>query len=361
LTKPNNYSLSNHYLSLIHKHLDNKLPFVWFRPAGDANVQVWLQQDVRFNTYNPRSKSKGFVFAPFDKAKPVLIFPDDQCTSISVPLWDAPWTKIQTNKLSSEDQKIYEERVAKAIETIKISDLKKVVLSRAVTYDMPKMDCFAVFSTLAQSYSTAFTYALYHPQIGLWVGATPEQLVRVDRTRLETVALAGTALWNSVDSLNWGEKEKTEQQLVVEDIRETLASFTDHWKISDSSTVQAGPLAHLKTAIEVQLKEDCLDDVFSVAELLHPTAAVCGFPRLLSLEFVRQIESHDREYYTGFLGSIDEGTNRLDLYVNLRCMKVEGGKSVLYAGGGLTKDSIPSKEYEETEQKLDTIRQILFA
>ncbi len=352
--------MSKNEISLIHDHLAKNLPFVWFKPAFETSVKVWLQKNTSFNTYISKSINKGFIFAPFDKINPTLIFPDDQCTTFSVELWKAPWAKIQSKKLSLPDQEFYENQVAKVIEAIKIGNLNKVVLSRSVTYEISTMDYFTAYSALANSYPSVFTYALYHPQIGFWMGATPEQLVGVEGKNLDTVALAGTALWNSAGSLHWGEKEKTEQLLVVQDIKEVLAPFANSWKNSIATTVQAGLLAHLKTDINVELKEHCLDQVFTIAELLHPTAAVSGFPRSKAIELLDQVEIHDREYYTGYLGPINEEISVLNLYVNLRCMKVEEGKAVLFAGGGITKDSIPSKEYEETEHKLDTLRRIHF-
>ncbi len=361
MTKQNSYPLSKLEISLIHDHLAKNLPFVWFKPAFETSVKVWLQKNDGFNSYNSKSKNKGFVFAPFDKIKPTLIFPDDQCTTLSVELWKAQWSKIQSKKLSLSDQDLYENQVSRIVEAIKRGDLNKVVLSRSVVYEISTMDYFSAFSVLANSYPSVFTYALYHPQIGFWMGATPEQLVGVEGKNLDTVALAGTALWNSAGSFHWGEKEKTEQLLVVEDIREVLSPFIKNWKNSTATTVQAGLLAHLKTDINVELKEHCLNKVFSIAELLHPTAAVSGFPRSVALELLDQVEIHDREYYTGYLGPINEERSVLNLYVNLRCMKVEEGKAFLYAGGGITKDSIPFKEYEETEQKLDTLRHILFS
>ena len=69
----------------------------------------------------------------------------------------------------------------------------------------------------------------------------------------------------------------------------------------------------------------------------------------------------ERSYYSGFTGLIDP-TGDTRLFVTLRCMQIEGGtESVayrLYAGGGLLKDSECQSEWEETEAKMNTMRQL---
>jgi isochorismate synthase len=77
-----------------------------------------------------------------------------------------------------------------------------------------------------------------------------------------------------------------------------------------------------------------------------------------AMDDIRQTEKHSREYYTGFLGptGIDD---LMQLYVNLRCMKILDDRCVLYIGGGITQDSVPEDEWEETEIKADTLLSVL--
>jgi len=85
-------------------------------------------------------------------------------------------------------------------------------------------------------------------------------------------------------------------------------------------------------------------------KLLHPTSAVCGMPREAAQEFIAQHENFDRSYFAGFLGPVNLG-EETNIYVNLRCARLEGEKAWLYAGAGITEDSDPQKEWEETEMK----------
>ncbi len=353
--------MSNYKLQRIQQQIRQGLPFVWFKRAGDHQVNIMLQKDDCFHTTQNQPHQSGFVVAPFEKEHPVLFYPKDQCDSFSVELWTSQWTKIKPRQTASSDQQVFESQVNKAIEVMKNSDLEKVVLSRSVAYDMPKMDYCAAFSALAQAYPNTFTYALWHPQLGFWMGATPERLAQVDKGILKTVALAGTQSWDPSNFLEWSAKERQEQEFVVKDIASILEPYAKTWQQHPTTTVQAGHLAHLKTKIDVELKDQWGHRVLTIAQQLHPTAAVCGWPRPESLALIRQIETYQRDYYTGYLGPVDGAEGLLEFYVNLRCMKHDGKQVILYAGAGLTKDSLPTAEYLETDEKLNTLRKILFA
>ena len=71
-----------------------------------------------------------------------------------------------------------------------------------------------------------------------------------------------------------------------------------------------------------------------------------------------QNEHSPRRYYSGFMGalSIEEKTN---LFVTLRCMELFSNGYCLYAGGGILNDSTEEQEWQETEIKLDTMRNII--
>ena len=80
----------------------------------------------------------------------------------------------------------------------------------------------------------------------------------------------------------------------------------------------------------------------------------------MAYDFILKNEAYDREYYTGFLGPMNEGENKeTNLYVNLRCLKFEGGEVSIFVGGGITSESIPEAEWEETQHKCQTMMALL--
>src|SRR5690606_5345125 len=109
----------------------------------------------------------------------------------------------------------------------------------------------------------------------------------------------------------------------------------------------------------------CLQgDVAPTPPLSFPTRrssdlAVCGMPRVASIDFLKVHEGFDRQLYSGYLGpvNIDEETH---LYVNLRCMQLLASKAAVYAGAGVTVSSNPVKEWQETELKCETLLNVVF-
>jgi isochorismate synthase len=93
-------------------------------------------------------------------------------------------------------------------------------------------------------------------------------------------------------------------------------------------------------------------------QLLHPTSAVCGMPLEAALPFLSAQEGYEREFYTGYLGPVNV-ENNINLFVNLRCMKLTDGMAWLYAGAGVTADSDPELEFRETEMKLRTLMKVV--
>ena len=114
------------------------------------------------------------------------------------------------------------------------------------------------------------------------MGATPEQLLKVQEKNIKTVALAGTKTLDK-KHLEWGNKEKYEQQLVTNFILENIKKYVTEEIISSPYTYQAGNLLHIKTDIEATLQNK--KDLKEVIEILHPTPAVCGFPKNLAKDF----------------------------------------------------------------------------
>jgi isochorismate synthase len=174
------------------------------------------------------------------------------------------------------------------------------------------------------------------------------------------MALAGTQIFKGSADVQWPEKERREQQFVTDYILSKLKKYD--LKITRPYTLQAGSLLHICTEITGILSpRNSLKDLISA---LHPTPAVCGVPENLAKTFILNNEHYDREYYTGYLGELNMNDKQTNLYVNLRCMKTEPDpvghiRASLYIGGGITVDSIPEKEWEETVAKSNTIKRVL--
>lgn len=260
----------------------------------------------------------------------------------------------------------YVETVKKAISHIRKGYFSKVVLSRYDDEKLPEdFDAYRVFEQAAAQYPNAFVYLTQTPQHGIWLGATPETLLSVEAaSKFKTVSLAGTQRLENgqnVSSVAWTQKEIEEQAMVSRYIIDCFKKIRlREFEEIGPRTVKAGNLAHLQTEYLVDLQEVNMPQLGSIMlDLLHPTSAVCGMPLQPSLDFIRIEEKYDRELYAGFLGpvNIDELTH---LFVNLRCMKIMGDTGRFYAGAGITEDSDASKEYVETQMKMQTLKRLIF-
>ena len=345
---------------------NSKSPFVAYRKPNENLARVFVQRTQELHELKS-FKEAGFVFAPFSSTVKKVFFPADECDSISIKIGESDLsenTKIQPEKPkfnnNAAPNALKENHLAiveKAIYFIKSNKAQKIVLSRKEILEFEYLDALNTFKKMLKAYKNAFVYLWFHPQIGLWMGATPERLLSVEKGKFKTMALAGTQKYNGTVEVVWQKKEKQEQQYVTDFMLENLKESVKSLGFTAPFTVQAGNLLHIRTDISGKLKSaDSLENLIS---LLHPTPAVCGLPKLVAAAFILENEGYDRAYYSGYLGELnsDESTH---LYVNLRCMQVENKLVSLYVGGGITADSIPENEWMETVAKTEVMKKVLF-
>lgn len=248
------------------------------------------------------------------------------------------------------DYQEYSKEISSAIEYCDKHN-GKVVLSRVVKSPLPEdFSLSTFFDALCSTYNHSFNYCFSIEDQPIWVGATPEVLVQSTTKGCKVYSLAGSR--NATDRFAWTSKEVTEQKFVTDEIAGVLDSLGLVYTRSEPTTVKAGNVEHLLSEFMVQT-----NDVLQVADELHPTPAVCGIPKGGALAFIKDNETHERSFYAGIIGW-KKGAE-VSLYVNLRCAEVGQDELYCYVGGGITKDSIIEKEWEETNFKSQTLLSVL--
>ena len=373
------------FFQKLRTQISDHRAFVAYRKPGSHSVTALLQNDS--TPYKAKDLSeKGFVFAPFNS----------EATSYLIPFKNADVLEfeflVEDSKLADgdelqgvdfeymeEDQKQHENLVQKGIDNIKDGELKKVVLARSERVQVHDPDPVRIFRNLLNTYSHGMIYLWFHPETGYWLGATPETLLKVDRNRFETMALAGTQLYKGNANVEWERKEVEEQLFVTDYILKALENVQGVENIHTSKpySAQAGNLLHICTDISGRLKDT--ENLKYLVDALHPTPAVCGLPKEKALKFILKNEEHSREFYAGYLGELNmksehkRSSNRrnqenqqftaistkTDLFVNLRCMKLKDGNARIFVGGGITKDSNAADEWMETVNKSQTLKAVL--
>lgn len=256
----------------------------------------------------------------------------------------------------------YQALAADAVAAIGRGAFGKVVLARTLTLDQG-LDVIAVLDRIRRRNPACATFAF---TVGdtTFLGATPEELVTLDGSRLRTTALAGTAPRGECPDaderlaagLLASAKNRSEHRFVVDGITTALAGLG----LVDPTPAEPGIMKlsrvqHLRTPItaEVQRRRTGASDmdVLRAAGVLHPTAAVGGAPTGAALGFIADREGIDRGWYAAPVGWCDLDGNG-EMGVALRCALTSPEGTRLFAGAGVVADSVPAEELAETAHKL---------
>lgn len=253
------------------------------------------------------------------------------------------------------NQKAYLNGLQYFIDGFEMLGIEKAIFSRIKLVEKDEVtEMDAVFRRLAKKYkSQALVYLASDEKFGTWVGATPEVLLSGNQENMYSMALAGT---KREEATEWTTKEREEQQYVADYVKDKInAQSPPELVVSPTESVKKGAVYHLQTSYDFQLAKEKWNDLMLT---LHPTPAVCGTPADLAQDYILTNEPHEREFYTGLVGW--KGTDRLSVFVNLRCMQVLENHFALYVGGGITQCSDLANEWQETEDKSETLLGVIF-
>jgi len=357
--------------AILNQFIEKNIAFAcWFYP-GDLrmNLLVGNASDVcYFDGFDQLNGEAGFVFAPFritGKSPVILLKPvvysEDFTSDIEIDIngFEAFESSHEVEKCPAQTKADYLKLIEKTVSEIREGALAKVIISRQIPVKRTAVLLGDTFLQLQDQTPNAFTFLVNLPVAGIWMGATPEVLIKSDGEKFETVSLAGTQVRKpGVEEYFWSTKDIEEQAFVSRYMLDVFFNFDIHkYKTIGPETMESGKVAHLKTSFFFPAEKisNCLGSF--IAEL-HPTPAVCGLPKDLAADFILKNEVFDRKYYTGYLGPW-RLNQQVALFVNLRSMEVAPNEFILYAGGGITSHSDPEKEWEETNQKAKTLLSVI--
>ncbi len=339
---------------------------LWSVP-GNATLEILISEKpelVEKAQIGNLNGQEGFVFAPYEiseRSPLVFLKPDIYRTGIDqiikIDLNEFP--DSCSEKDETEDHYIipkeqYLKDIENTISEIKKTKLAKAIISRLILHKRDNESLGRLFQQLFEQTPNAFVYLVNLPKAGLWMGATPEVLLKSEGGNLETVSLAGTQSRRNDSDYSWHTKDIEEQAFVSRYLLDIFYQFNIHpYTTQGPETLESGQVAHLSTSFRFASKKLSSNLGDFIAEL-HPTPAVCGYPKSKAARFIPKIEKHDRRYYTGYIGPW-RLNDSIRLFVNLRCMEITPKQYILYSGGGITSKSIPEDEWEETNKKAQTL------
>lgn len=351
--------------------LNNKWTIIIDRQPKSLKKEAFKLTDLPFGYIGaPFKETADGIYAYFLEATNTLRYSETGELE-TLDLENELEQKIQTHIYTSAPTKVnfepngtteaeYIQSTQATINEINHSDLQKVVIARHLEIPFNIINIGEQLSLLRRESPHAFISFFYHPSTKTWLTATPEILLQQDHHGIfKTMALAGTQPIKAgeISSISWTQKEIEEQALVSRYIINCFKTIRlREYEEIGPRTMRAGNIVHLRTEYTVDTNDVNYPDLAdTMMRLLHPTSAVCGMPKEKALQLIDTYEKENRELYSGFIGPVNENGN-ITLFVNIRCAKIEQHKATLFSGAGITADSNPHKEWQETEIKLETIR-----
>jgi isochorismate synthase len=326
--------------------------FALCRLPNETDIFVFKGKEAHFASLDQLHDQVSFVICPYHKTPSFISIPYSHKSTAQEIEFPSHFI-FKEKDVNDTSQEHYKQIVQTAVNAMKENAYSKIVLATNTNKELNSFDPSSFFQSLLNDYPTAFVYCISSPETGTWFGASPEPLLVGNGTQFNTIALAGTMPIEK-EGMEWGEKEKQEQKLVETYIEETLSAYSNHVTLVGPNTKKAGNLIHLATNFHFELTQGNVNDL--ILEL-HPTPAIAGLPKKIAIEEIEKLENFSRSYYAGLLGIYSK--DFVQLYVNLRCMEWHQNTATLYAGAGITADSDPQAEWNETRKKILSLGKFL--
>jgi len=274
--------------------------------------------------------------------------------SLSHPERPAPMDLVVR---SNHTRERFEEQVKRAKEYIAAGDIYQVVLSQRFEADVT-VDPFTVYRALRHVNPSPYMYFIRMGGVSI-VGSSPEMLVRVEGSRVETHPIAGTRRRGKnneedlrlAEELKRNEKERAEHVMLVDLGRNDVGRVCEYGSVRVPQFMgleRFSHVMHLTSIVEGKLAED--RDRLDALVSCFPAGTVSGAPKVRAMEIIRELEPSGRGLYAGAVGYLDFAGN-LDFCIAIRTVIMSNAKAYVQAGAGIVIDSNPTAEYEETRDK----------
>jgi len=187
---------------------------------------------------------------------------------------------------------------------------------------------------------------------------SPEIFIRIREGKIYSNPMKGTidaGVPGAADIILNNRKEMAEHITIVDLIRNDLSMIAHDVNVSRFRYIEELKTNH-KSLLQVSseivgtLPEDYLSKLGDIVIALLPAGSVSGAPKQKTVEVIAQAEQEKRGYYTGVVGYFD-GYN-LDSGVMIRFIEQVGKKFFYRSGSGITTQSDPEVEYQETIDKV---------
>ena len=294
--------------------------------------------------------SRGFwaVVLPFSGPAVCARFTDVRPAQ---PWPGAPWRGPRPDRWrSSLDRDGFQAGVRTIRDAIAAGDVYQVNLTRRLSAPLPRgAEIGALGAALAEGNPAPYSAVVDLPAHGVRVAsASPERFVRRDGDHVASSPIKGTA----ATAAELSDKDRAENVMIVDLVRNDLGRVCEFGSVEVPGLLEVEPhpgLVHLVSTVAGRLRPgrgwaDVIDATF-------PPGSVTGAPKLAALDHIARLEPVERGVYCGAVGWVDADRRRGDLNVAIRTFWAADGELHFGTGGGITWDSTPEGEWDETELK----------
>ena len=262
-----------------------------------------------------------------------------------------PYFPLKNSISTSISSDTYRSFVSKCVGNIRSGGYLKIVAAQYPVDHIngEELNWNTLFQNLIHQLPNTFIYLFYIDE-EIWLGASPELVGMHINGVFKTISLAGTR-----SQKDFSTKEIEEQSIVSNFI---TSQFDSNSEYSDSATrvLPFGSIQHLVN--EYSYKIDEKFDFEEAIHAIHPSPALSGMPKDKSVNYLQENEPIKREFYSGLVSiSIDD---KKYSFASIRCARFSANQVRYYAGAGITIDSHPEAEWEETLNKIEVLKKALY-
>lgn len=259
----------------------------------------------------------------------------------------------------------YEKAVEKAKEYINAGDIFQVVLSKRYRFQL-EGNLIPFYESLRSINPSPYMY-YYKAGDRQIVGSSPEMLVRVDNRIVETFPIAGTRPIAENPSENSklsrellaDPKERAEHVMLVDLARNDLGKISKYGSVQVPEFMQVHQYSHVQHIVSQvvgELKENLKS--YDALKAVFPAGTVSGAPKVRAMEIIDELEPERRGPYAGAVGYFSYNGNA-DFAITIRTLFANKNEAYIQAGAGIVADSVPEREWFETDHKAKALMQAL--
>lgn len=323
------------------------------------NLPQLAQDDLRFPDVEFGIYDDGLVFDHHDWKAFYYHHGEDRSDQIlNITNQTERHDRFQYSDLRSTiSQERFEDNVSRAKDYIAAGDIFQVVLSKRLDFKI-KGSLLGFYETLRKINPSPYMFFLKMGPRQI-VGSSPEMLVRISDKMVESYPIAGTRphvtdpAKNKVlaNELLEDPKERAEHTMLVDLARNDLGRVSQYGSVSVPDFMEVHQFSHVQHIVSrvTGSLRDCYD-ASDCLRAVFPAGTVSGAPKVRAMEIIEELEPTRRGPYAGALGYVSY-SGAADFAITIRTLVADGEKASIQAGAGIVADSIPEREWMETEDK----------